>query len=218
LDRLTAPYHDERVVGTGGSAAATWDDGRPAWFPREFDWVVGCSYAGLPTRPTLIRNPIGCTMSFRRAAILAAGGFRADVGRVGRRPSGGEETELSIRIVRLRPEARIVYVPAAAVRHRVPAARATWHYFRSRCYEEGRSKARISVLAGAGAGLASERSYVRRTLPLGLLRGLRNAARGDVSGVARAGAIVAGLAITFAGYVSGRVGLGPVPAAAPVRE
>src|SRR5205823_13368225 len=141
-----------RVVGTGGFAEAAWDGGRPPWFPPEFDWVVGCSYVGLPTTRALVRNPIGSTMSFRRAAVLEAGGFRSEIGRVGRSPVGGEETELCIRIGRARPDARIVFVPTARVRHRVPAARATWRYFTSRCYQEGRSKALISRLVGSQAG------------------------------------------------------------------
>jgi GT2 family glycosyltransferase len=212
LRQLIAPYADARVVGTGGFGEAAWDGGRPAWFPREFDWIVGCSYFGLPTTPAPIRNPIGCTMSFRRTAILRAGGFRGDVGRVGALPIGGEETELSIRIRRADPEARIVFVPTARVRHRVPVGRGTWHYFRSRCYQEGRSKARISVLAGAQAGLASERAYARRALPRGIGRGLRDAAGGDAAGIARAAAIGAGLAITTSGYLAGRLGLDPLPA------
>jgi len=36
----------------------------PIWFPEELDWIVGCSYEGLPKRRTYVRNPIGCNMSF----------------------------------------------------------------------------------------------------------------------------------------------------------
>jgi glycosyltransferase involved in cell wall biosynthesis len=209
LAEITAPYVDARVVATGGFAEAAWDAGRPAWFPREFDWVVGCSYVGLPRRPALVRNPIGATMSFRRAAIRDAGGFSSDVGRVGTTPTGGEETELCIRIRRLQPTARVVLMPSAKVRHRVPAVRGTFGYFRSRCFQEGRSKARIAVLEGAGAALASERSYSTRTLPAGFIRGIGDALRGNPWGLARSGAIAIGLALTVAGYVVGRVRGGP---------
>jgi len=207
LEELVGPYQDERVVATGGYAEAAWEAGRPSWFPPEFDWVVGCSYRGLPTRSAPVRNPIGCNMSFRRSAVVEAGGFRAGVGRVGTLPVGGEETELSIRLRLLRPDIRIVYVPAARVRHRVPAARGAWAYFRSRCYQEGRSKALISSIAGRTPVLGTERSYVSRTLPSGVLAGLRDGLRGDASGVARAFAIVAGLAMTTAGYGAARIGL-----------
>ena len=204
LDALVEPYLDGSVVGTGGHAEPAWEHERPGWFPVEFDWVVGCTYRGLPTEVREIRNPLGCNMSFRRAAIVAVGGFREEIGRVGRHPTGGEETELSIRIRRAIPDARILHVPAARVRHRVPASRATLRYFLSRCYQEGRSKALISEMAGADAALASERRYVIRTLPSGVLRHIGALARGDVLGPVRAGAIVAGAAVTAAGYAAGR--------------
>jgi glycosyltransferase involved in cell wall biosynthesis len=218
LEELVGPYRDPGVVGTGGHAEAAWETGRPAWFPREFDWVVGCSYRGLPTRPALVRNPIGCNMSFRRAAVLEAGGFRSGVGRVGSVPLGGEETELSIRLRLLRPDLRIIYVPGARVRHRVPAARARWRYFRSRCYQEGRSKALISSIAGQTPVLGTERSYAARTLPTGILAGLSDLLRGHPAGAARSVAIVAGLAMTAAGYGAARLGLDRIADAAGAAE
>jgi hypothetical protein len=55
-------------------------------------------------------------------------------------------------------------------------------------------------MAGADAALASERGYVARTLPAGIVRHLGAVLRGDPWGVARAAAIVAGALITVAGY------------------
>jgi hypothetical protein len=63
----------------------------------------------------------------------------------------------------------------------------------------------VSTLAGAKAGLASERSYTARTLPAGIVRGVLDAARGDVAGFGRALLIIAGLALTSAGYLAGMV-------------
>jgi cellulose synthase/poly-beta-1,6-N-acetylglucosamine synthase-like glycosyltransferase len=214
LEELVRPFVDARVVATGGVAEAAWDAGRPAWFPREFDWVVGCSYTGLPIVPAVIRNPLGCAMAFRRSAILEAGGFRTGIGRLGRFPVGGEETELCIRIRQAHPAGLIVHVPTARVRHRVPAGRSTWRYFRERCYQEGRSKAHIATLVGAGPALASERRYTFRALPAGVLAGVRDALGGDVSGLERSLAIAAGLALTTGGYVAGRVGLDAIAAPA----
>jgi cellulose synthase/poly-beta-1,6-N-acetylglucosamine synthase-like glycosyltransferase len=205
LAALVSPYSDGRVVATGGHAEAAWDAGRPAWFPPEFDWVVGCSYVGLPRERARVRNPIGSTMSFLRAAVLDVGGFSSEVGRIGTQPTGGEETELCIRIQRVRPDARVILVPSARVRHRVPAARGTLRYFAARCFQEGRSKARIAVLEGSRAALASERTYATRTLPAAIVRGLGDGLRGRLDGVARAAAVVAGLALTTAGYVVGRI-------------
>ena len=205
LAALVAPYVSDDVMGTGGRVLAVWELTRPRWMPEEFDWVVGCSYRGLPTVEAPIRNPIGCSMSFRRHAAREAGGFRTEIGRVGTLPTGGEETDLAIRIRRLQPGSRILYEPTSTVRHHVPASRATWAYFRSRCYHEGRSKAILARLEGTTRGLSSERSYATRVLPSGVLRGLRDLLRGDWGGALRAGAIVAGLLITTIGYASGRV-------------
>ncbi len=215
LAALTQPYTDAAVVGTGGRAIADWQGGRPRWFPVEFDWVVGCSYRGMPETTSRVRNPLGCNMSFRREPLLASGGFRGDLGRVGRFPVGGEETELSIRLQAADPTASIVYVPDARVQHHVTPGRRTWRYFRSRCYQEGRSKAAIRKISGAGQALSAERAYVSRTLPIGMLRGLADVVRGDVWGIARATAIAIGALLTLAGFLVGSTGRGRLRTAGP---
>jgi glycosyltransferase involved in cell wall biosynthesis len=98
LERLLQPYGDSRVVGVGGLIEPLWPGARPPVLPAEFDWVVGCSYEGLPTDTAPVRNLIGANMSLRRDVFGMVGGFRTDVGRVGTRPLGCEETELCIRI------------------------------------------------------------------------------------------------------------------------
>src|SRR5207248_5075725 len=115
---------------------------------------VGCSHPGM--RPGRVRNFIGANMSFRREALSASGGFRPDLGRVGRTPVGCEETELCIRIATARPDAVLLYRPAATVRHHVGAERATWSYFRARSHAEGGSKAVVAAVSGAGQALARE--------------------------------------------------------------
>jgi GT2 family glycosyltransferase len=210
---VASAYADTSVIGTGGLARADWRGGRARWFPSEFDWVVGCSYRGLPRGRTAVRNPIGANMSFRRDAVLAVGGFAHGLGRVGRVPLGCEETELAIRVRRAHPGSVVLHLPDACVDHLVTEQRATWSYFRSRCWAEGLSKALVTARVGADEALGSERSYATRTLPAGVLRGIGDAGRGDLLGLARAGAIVAGLAVTAAGYLRGRLAL-----AAPVAE
>jgi len=204
LHELTAAYADPRVIGSGGLVDAAWASQAPRWMPSEFLWVVGCSYTGLPTIPTAVRNPIGANMSFRRD-VLAGEGFRPGVGRIGTIPMGCEETEMAIRAARRTPGARVLHLPGARVRHHVPAERTSWRYFASRCWAEGRSKAIVARLAGAERGLSSERDYVRRTLPAAVMRGVGDALRGDASGLGRAGAVVAGLLLTGAGYARGRI-------------
>ncbi|MCU0490145.1 MAG: glycosyltransferase family 2 protein [Chloroflexaceae bacterium] len=205
LAHLLAHYQQPDVLGVGGAILPRWVDGRPAWFPEEFNWVVGCTYRGLPTAPAAVRNLIGCNMSFRRQVFGEIGGFRAELGHIKDRPIGCDETELCIRIGQRWPDHRLVYDPAATVEHVVPASRTTFAYFRERCRLEGRSKALVSHLVGAQRGLASERAYTLRTLPVGVLRGLGAALlRGDSGGLGRAGAIVVGLATTALSYLAAR--------------
>jgi glycosyltransferase involved in cell wall biosynthesis len=195
------------VVAVGTAAAPVWPGGvRPGWFPPEFDWVVGCSYEGLPTERAEVRNVFGGAMAFYREVAAEAGGFASSLGRVGAGPAGCEETELCIRIRQQRAAARIVYLPDVYIDHLVTPARTRFSYFVRRCIGEGRSKARVSRLVGARDGLSSERSYVAVMLPRGVARGLRRALRGDLAGLGAAAAIVIGLAATTAAYALARWG------------
>ncbi|WP_238426912.1 glycosyltransferase [Streptomyces adustus] len=207
LRRFTEGYADPRVLAVGGRTVPIWASGRrPAWFPEEFDWVVGCTYRGLPPGRVRVRNVLGGNASFRRTAFDAAGGFATGIGRDGdRRPLGCEETELCIRLTRARPDAVLLIDDRAVIHHRVPAARERFGYFRTRAYAEGLSKALVSRSVGAGKGLESERRYVTRVLPAGVARGLRDALLARPGGAGRAGAIVAGLLTAAGGYVVGRI-------------
>ncbi|GIF15397.1 glycosyltransferase family 2 protein [Actinoplanes teichomyceticus] len=204
LGTMLLHYRDPAVQGVGGSATAVWSRGaRPAWMPAEFDWVVGCTYVGQPTSPALVRNLVGCNMSFRREVFARIGGFSSDMGRVGKRPLGCEETELCIRLSQAQPDAKVLYDPAVNVSHRVSADRHRFRYFRSRCYHEGISKALVSRLVGAGSGLSAERSYVLRVLPLGFARALLQALMLRPAAAGRAFAIAFGLVATATGFMYG---------------
>jgi len=205
LGSLADCYTDPDVLGVGGAIEAHWLGGRPGWFPAEFDWVVGCSYRGLPRRAMPVRNVIGANMSFRRELVEAVGGFSSAIGRVADLPAGCEETEFCIRTGQHWPQRHWLYEPAARVVHRVEPERGRWQYFRDRCYAEGRSKAIVARLVGAGDGLASERIYTLKTLPRGVVRSAVAAARDRAPReLLRGAAIIAGLALTTTGYLIGR--------------
>jgi len=201
LARLGNAYGDSAVLGAGGAVHPEWVESKPAWFPPEFDWVVGCTHSGMPSEPSTVRNLVGANMSFRRDVLEQVGGFRHELGRVGTIPAGCEETDLCIRIGQRWPEGQIIYDPAAVVGHVVLPARGKRSYFTSRCRGEGRSKAVLAGLVGSQSGLEAERAYTRRTLPLGVLRGIGDAFHGDPAGLARAAAIITGLLTTTGGYL-----------------
>lgn len=204
LAELDRAHCDEDVLGVGGHVEANWVQAPPPWFPPEFNWVVGCSYyGGLPEAPRRIRNPIGANMTVRADVLARTGPFALAFGRTGAGFALGgtaEETEFCIRAAAVHPGRYWIYNPAARVRHTVPPHRGTWAYFVSRCRVEGQAKAMLAELAGADQGLASERSYVRSMLPRAVLRDVAAAARGDLNGLRRAGAMIVGLAITTLEY------------------
>jgi GT2 family glycosyltransferase len=205
IGRLLAHYDNRAVMGVGGRIDPVWTHGRPAWFPREFDWVVGCSYLGLPEGVAPVRNLIGCNMSFRRAIFSIVGPFREAQGRSGDNGAGCEETDFCIRASSAFPGSQILYDPDIAVRHILSEQRQTWSYFFRRCREEGRSKALLANALGTQTGLASERQYLQHVLPRGVWRGMWDGLRLDGSGPARALAIVTGLASVGWGYLQGRL-------------
>jgi len=204
LARLAHHCADPHVLGAGGWIEPAWDKPRPRWFPPEFDWVVGCSYRGLPTKVTPVRNTFGGCLLMRKEVFETVGGFRDGIGRVGTVPLGDEDTELCIRAQQHWPDRVLLFDPDAHIAHRVPASRAHWGYLRSRCYAEGLSKALVASFVGTGDGLATERSYALRTLPAGVRRGIADTVvRRDIAGLARAAAITVGFTWTVAGYLKG---------------
>ncbi len=204
LEELTAPFADARVAGVGGWIVPHWETSRPAWFPETFYWILGCSYQGLPQSDAVIRNPIGASMALRRRVFTSVGGFTSGLGRVGVTPLGCEETEICIRYGARFPDDRFVLRREAVVSHRVPASRLTWHYFWTRCWAEGLSKAAVASLVGANRGLAAERRHVLRSVPRELGQNVRMLPRHPVTAIARSGLAAVGTAVAAAGFVRGR--------------
>ncbi len=97
-----------------------------------------------------------------------------------------------------------MYQPTAMVNHKVPEWRGKWGYFVHRCYAEGLSKAQVTDSVGSDAGLSSERSYIVKTLPKGVIKGLEDAfMHGQFAGLKRAASITIGLFLTTLGYTIG---------------
>jgi GT2 family glycosyltransferase len=211
LANLIEPFGEAAVAGVGGKAQPAWDRGRPSWFPLEFDWVVGCSYRGLPTEKSSVRNLIGTNMSVRRHLISAVGGFREGFGNVvssdpgsgeRARASTCEETEFCVRLRQEIPKSYWVYQPSAVVLHRVSAERSTFRYFLSRCWIEGKGKSTLVDLLGHEAALSSERDYALKTLPRSIYDALGDSLRQRrLDGVGRAGAILAGFGATSVSFI-----------------
>lgn len=201
LSALLEAMDDDRLVGAGGAVEAAWSQPQPRWFPEEFAWGVGASYQGMPTTPTLVRNVWSGNMIVRRDVFDQVGGFRLGFGKLGRR-SRPEDTDLCIRMGHAVPGGRWMYVPDAVIDHHVPAVRATYRYFMVRVFNEGRGKIELSSLLGKQKVMPEERRYLTHVLPAGVGKGLATAARGDLAGLLRAGAITSGAAAAGCGAVT----------------
>jgi glucosyl-dolichyl phosphate glucuronosyltransferase len=208
LSELMRPFEaSDRVLGVGGAVVPDWAADR-RWLPDELLWLVGCTYRGHREDLGPIRNPIGCNMAFRRSELLAAGCFATDFGRRGDALRICDETELGLRLSLSRGHGRIRYVPAARVRHVVPAGRIGWRALVLRSIIEGLSKGRLHRLY-RGAALSAERAYVRglvaealpRLLGEGLIRRDRRLVLGAV-------AIVVSLLVTGGAFVLGAAASG----------
>lgn len=199
-------YANPAVTGVGGLTVPNWQTARPWWMPEEFDWVVGCNYLGMPPSGVPVRNLLGGNMSFRREVFDIVDGFQAGIGRsASKRPLGCEETEFCIRLRQRSPGTVLVMDHRAIIWHLVSDKRCRFSYFLSRCYAEGISKAQVTANVGSGDGLSAERTYITRTLPLGVLSGVADLFRGRPAGLGRAGAIIAGLGMTAVGYIGAKL-------------
>jgi GT2 family glycosyltransferase len=194
LIELTGPFDDPLVVGTGGRTLPAWQGVRPRWFPDEFAWVVGASHAGLPESQANVRNVWSENMAIRREAFARVQGFRQDFGKVGR-VSRPEDTDLCIRVSDALPSTCWVYVPSAIVDHVVPEDRGTLAFFLRRCYWEGAGKVELSAHLNGYQDLGDERAYLGRTLPLALVREVRQGR------FPRAAALIAGVCAAGVGGV-----------------
>lgn len=209
LERLGACFDGNGVVGAGGALIPRWEDGEASWIPREFYWVFGCSYTGLPEHLGPVRNPIGANMAVRASILEDVEGFREGSGEEAPRElrargvvraAGNlpDDTDFAIRVKQRHPDAVWLHQPEARVLHTVTSERSSLGYFLRRCYEEGVGKANLSRYVGSRDGLSSERQHLSAILPRGIARELGRGLKGKPSGAARAGAIVLGL---FAGAV-----------------
>ena len=204
LENMIRNYEDPQVMGVGGFIAAVWEGKRPSWFPEELDWIVGCSYKGLPKRRSTIRNPIGCNMSFRKIVFENVGYFRSDIGRLGKKLLANEETELSIRVLRKIPNSKIIYEPSALVYHRVSEGRGRLKYVWTRSFYEGVSKALITFKSNPLTTLSTEDTYLRYLLEVAIPSRLRRIYR--FRNICQLLTLLLSMFAVFTGFLSGKLG------------
>jgi glycosyltransferase involved in cell wall biosynthesis len=119
-----------------GAVTLAFEPAAPAWLPAAALPYYGMTRLGdVPRRLGPTENPVGANMGFRRAVFDAVGLFSEGLGRTGETLRSCEETDL---MDRLRQRGLVAaYVPAAEVRHRIRADRATMRWLRRRAYWGG---------------------------------------------------------------------------------
>ena len=192
LDLLTEPYSCAAAGAVGGSPLPVYEDKRPRWFPHEFDWVFGCAYRGLPERRAPLAHLIGANMSVRRTALEQIKGFQSD---------DHDDMDMCHRIAFAKYD--VIYEPRATVHHFVPTVRTTWSYFWRRCYFVNRGKVEAFANMQEAAHLGAEIAFVIKTLAKGVPTEMGDVVRGDPYGLARIGAMVAGIVLAGLGHLAG---------------
>ena len=115
-------FSNKDIAAATGPVIPLWEDKSLEWLRPEFHWLVGCSTWSDNTVLSETRNVWGANMAFRRAGLLATGGFSTQVGGMLGKRLHGEENELSIRLKRSNL-GRIVFSPAMRIYHYVPRRR-----------------------------------------------------------------------------------------------
>ena len=130
---------------TGGPVNPLWPGPRPAWLDEKGDLGGTIAVKDHGPRPFVFederKTPLGVNMAVRRRLIERIGGFRPDLGRVGKALIGQEQAEFFYRS--REAGARGLYVPEMVLDHVVGASRLTRRYFRRWWYWKGVSHARV---------------------------------------------------------------------------
>jgi hypothetical protein len=201
LETVLKHFSAPEVVGVGGQARPLWQQSCPAWFPPEFYWVVGASYAGMPEHVGPVRNIWSSNMAVRRTIFERAGGFRDDLAKVANK-SRPDDTDLCLRAA-AQTSGLWIYEPAATASHWVPRERAKFSYFLYRCFHEGIGKGALAMFNGFRTSTSVESRHLGLVLPAAIRRDCKGVLTGHISGASRIGAAGLGLGVAIAGFLIG---------------
>ncbi len=141
-------HHPEAAAAGGKVIACYEEEPRPRWMSRYTEEPIANPMDfGDKVRPYPAgRIPAGGNMAFRREVFARHGLFDPNLGRVGDRLIGGEESDL---FARLRAAgASYLYNPGAVMWHLIPARKLTDDYFDRLSYNIGISQQARALRAG----------------------------------------------------------------------
>jgi GT2 family glycosyltransferase len=127
-------FRDDTVIGTGGRILPVLPEGTPDWLIEALPTEIGgptsrYEFGPDPAEvvvPGKIPYPFGANMGVRTEAARSLDGFRTELG-WGKRMVPDEEVEFYGRLAAL--PGKILYLPDAAVEHRIAANRTSREYY-----------------------------------------------------------------------------------------
>jgi glucosyl-dolichyl phosphate glucuronosyltransferase len=126
----------------GGMVELVWPDARPRWLADELlSSLAGVDYGPDEIDLSLERPPLGANIAFRKQVFEKVGLFNPQLGRIGAKLLGGEETDLFKRLIDAGMTGR--YQPRAVVCHALETERLRKTYFRKIYYYGGRSQGEL---------------------------------------------------------------------------
>lgn len=155
IERLVEVYEETDAVAVGGHVAPDWVTEKPAFFPEEFYWLVGCDERGFGEHMEELRNTYGSNISYRRATFLSVGGYDENTGRKGDRHIQAHEAPVCIRI-RNETGKGVIYTTDAVVHHKLFDYRGDPWWLLKRSFWQGYSKRIMDLLLPQAKGDKSD--------------------------------------------------------------
>ena len=139
IENLLETYTTTDALAVGGIVMPNWVEEKPAFFPEEFYWLVGCNERGFGEHGEEVRNTYGSNISFKREPFLSVGGYDTRTGRKGSKHIQAHEAPVGIRL-RNKFDKGVVYNTNAVVHHKLFEYRADPWWLTQRSFWQGYSK------------------------------------------------------------------------------
>lgn len=139
IANLLSVYEQTDAIAVGGDVRPNWQTERPAFFPEEFYWLVGCVEPGFAEDKEEVRNTYGSNISYRREAFLAVGGYDPKTGRKGDKHLQAHEAPVGIRLLE-RYGKGMIFTEDAVVHHKLFEYRGEFKWLVARSFWQGYSK------------------------------------------------------------------------------
>lgn len=144
------PSDDAGVGMATGPLRPIWDGGRPSWYPKEREFLLGLYELDSGIGPLPNGDlPIGANLAIRASVLREIGGFDEELGFSANRRGpliAGEDSLLGIRTKQMGYELR--YHPLMAVRHLVRRDKVRVRYYLERNFGEGATA--VALLCKSG--------------------------------------------------------------------